>query len=339
MAEKRSARHRAWCFTLNNYTEEDVSAVVAEAADTEYLVFGREVGDSGTPHLQGYVRFVHPRTFTGIKARPGFRRAHLEVARGTAQENRRYCTKSGTFSEFGELPAGQGNRTDLLTYVEGLKGGLSDRALLEAGHVQCVARYPKLADIVRRAYAPSVRDPPSVVWVHGDSGRGKTRWAFDVFHDVTDSVWLSSPAWPRWWEGYTGQSVVVIDDFRAKQCSFAALLRYLDRYPVYVEDKGRSIQLAAKVIIITCPESYQVVFQDYSVNDFAQIARRIGCQIAALPSETGEPCYEVDLDSLRNDCAKWRESVSTPEDASLAPNAAVLSELTRHLREKIAGLE
>jgi len=47
---------KRWVFTLNNYTDEDISAL-ADASTVNggetfsYLVFGREVGESGIPYL------------------------------------------------------------------------------------------------------------------------------------------------------------------------------------------------------------------------------------------------------------------------------------------------
>jgi len=46
-------RTRGWTFTINNDTFEDLIGLIE--TDFEYLVIGFEVGDSGTPHIQGYI--------------------------------------------------------------------------------------------------------------------------------------------------------------------------------------------------------------------------------------------------------------------------------------------
>ena len=61
----------------------------------EYLVFGVERGDSGTPHLQGFVQFNSRKTLAQVKAALGTTRVHLEIARGTATEADEYCRKEG----------------------------------------------------------------------------------------------------------------------------------------------------------------------------------------------------------------------------------------------------
>ena len=48
-----------WCFTLNNYSVEEEETI--RNAPCAYMLFGRERGDEGTPHLQGYVHFKNER--------------------------------------------------------------------------------------------------------------------------------------------------------------------------------------------------------------------------------------------------------------------------------------
>lgn len=101
-------RARSWCFTINNDTFDDLCNLLD--IDFKYLVFGFEVGENGTPHIQGYVSFRNPKDRGGVsKLIP---RAHLLIARGSPEQNYTYCTKSGDFYEFGKRPK-PGERTDL----------------------------------------------------------------------------------------------------------------------------------------------------------------------------------------------------------------------------------
>ena len=55
-----------WCFTLNNYSAEEQEAL--RNAPCAYMTFGRERGDEGTPHLQGYVQFKTEKSLKQLKA-------------------------------------------------------------------------------------------------------------------------------------------------------------------------------------------------------------------------------------------------------------------------------
>jgi len=99
-----------WVFTYNNYTPEDVLRLEQlggnlDGAGLRYLVYGFEVGDSGTPHLQGYCIFISRKRRVALRSIIG-ERGHYEVSRGTPAQASDYCKKGGDYVEFGDLPVG-----------------------------------------------------------------------------------------------------------------------------------------------------------------------------------------------------------------------------------------
>ena len=86
---------KKWCFTINNPVDGDNPANVFTAELREkirYAVWQKEIGENGTPHYQGFVLWKsRGRRLQGMKEL--FPRAHLEVAKGRCQDNRKYCTK------------------------------------------------------------------------------------------------------------------------------------------------------------------------------------------------------------------------------------------------------
>jgi len=64
-------RSKSWTFVLNNWTPDqalDIEILAQTDNAVLYLVYGREVGESGTPHLQGFVKFKNKRSFNVVKA-------------------------------------------------------------------------------------------------------------------------------------------------------------------------------------------------------------------------------------------------------------------------------
>ena len=108
---------KRWCFTLNNPTEDEQfdlalygeEIAISSESPFRYLVFGRETGESGTPHLQGYFILTEKKRLGWIKGLTPFIRAHLEVARGSFERASAYCKKEGDFDEYGDPPSPPGN--------------------------------------------------------------------------------------------------------------------------------------------------------------------------------------------------------------------------------------
>lgn len=104
------------CFTLNNYTLEDLGEVENlenVKSDIKYFVCGIEIGEKGTPHLQGFIHIDKDPKSCGIKYWKNYfqfgNRAHFESARGTDEQSKEYCTKDGPYIEIG-LPSLPGDK-------------------------------------------------------------------------------------------------------------------------------------------------------------------------------------------------------------------------------------
>lgn len=136
-----NARHWAW--TLNNPTpEETLQAMKLFDPDKmKYLVFGREVGEEGTPHLQGFVSFKKKQRFRLVKKQT-FDRAHFEVARNPLACIQ-YCKKDGAYEEFGSYDQDKGRRTDIESFKADVKGGMMSLEEIREHHSALYARSPR----------------------------------------------------------------------------------------------------------------------------------------------------------------------------------------------------
>ncbi len=85
------AKH--WLLVWNNYPDDWLE--ILDVPEVSHYLFGREIGQSGTPHIQGYVWFAKKeRPFTIYKNR---RDIHWEVARGTLKQNLIYTMKEKNY--------------------------------------------------------------------------------------------------------------------------------------------------------------------------------------------------------------------------------------------------
>lgn len=262
---KNTARFRSWCFTLNNF--EDSDHVWLSEVQAVYMVYGEEIAPTtGTPHLQGYVYLANGKTESA--ARKSFPRCHLAVAKGTAKQNREYCTKEGgKIVERGTIPS-QGERSDLMEVKKIVdEGGNLLRCFEE--QFPTTVKYTKNIEKYIALKVPKRDSPPEVYWRWGDTGLGKTRWVWETFGNANV---FNKPTKAEWYNGYEQQQVCLIDDFKAGRLDDKELLRLLDRYPMQVEIKGGYVEFNSPIIVITCdspPERF------WSGKDLEQIMRRL----------------------------------------------------------------
>jgi len=266
-------RHRAWVFTINNYTSAHEvhlqQGMTPPGPAWSYIVYGREKGASGTPHLQGYVEFKNAVTLRSAKKHLNAPTAHLEVRRGTAAEADAYCRKEDPNPMFLGTMSQQGRRNDIHEVVDSIKAGASFEDILDnADSFQSlqVAR-------VALPYKEPKRDwVTKVLWYWGPPGCGKTHAAW--FAHPGERVHKQAACSPKWWEGYDRHPIVIIDDIRANHFTYGKLLELTDRYPATVENKGGTRQFVPKIIYFTAPYHPAEMFADNG-EDNEQFLRRI----------------------------------------------------------------
>lgn len=263
-------RDRGYCFTLNNYTAQEVDEI--KLTSCRYIIFGKEIAPStGTPHLQGYVYFKDKISMKGIHKIQGWSRTALKSARGTADQNETYCKKEGIeIYERGIKPE-QGKRNDLDRIYSDIKNGVSvDEIILsDPGAYQLAGRaMERLEDIILRNKRRT--EMTLGEWIFGPSGVGKSEYAFS---HPNAYVYANDGGW---WDGYRGEDVVIIDEFRG-QIAFNELLRMVDKHPnYYVRRRGREpMPFISKKVIITSALPPWKVYKALDAEDsLGQLYRR-----------------------------------------------------------------
>lgn len=128
--EMARVRSNKICFTWNNYDEHTLNKLEEELTRLEqsgmlvYAIMGREIGASGTPHIQGYVHLKkehYPPKNCGLNfwkgMLPGGQQMHLENAKGSDKANNVYCSKDGPFREFGEIGSDKGKWGNIMDLI------------------------------------------------------------------------------------------------------------------------------------------------------------------------------------------------------------------------------
>lgn len=258
------SRIRNFVFTLNNWTKEEQDSL-RSGKWWSYIVWGREVGEEGTHHLQGYAEMDKACEFT--KIRKLIPRAHLESRRGTNLQAIEYCQKEGNWEEHGEKKSSGGSRTDVQKAYAAAKEGLTlEKFIDEEPGFQAL----RIFEIARVARQPDRKFKPEVIWIWGKTGAGKTRYVMDKESDI----WKSSGDL-KWWCGYENQEAVLLDEFRPHKISWDRLLTILDRYPERVEVKGGSRKLNSKRMYITANVGPEEMYKYRIEEDIKQLLRRI----------------------------------------------------------------
>lgn len=233
-----------------------------------YLIYGLEMcPDTQRMHWQGYVEFERKTRFNTAKARLGLTNAvHIEIRKGTAAEAATYCKKEGQFTEHGVISvSNQGKRKDIDECVDMIRANKSLKEVAEQFPSQFIRIHKGLTALKCLMGNPR-KEMTKGIYIVGESGCGKTRYVYDT-HGY-ENVYKKDPN-TKWFDGYDGQKVVLIDDYRGVEeksdITMSYLLNWCDRYPMTVEIKGGSVNFNPDFIYITSntyPESWFGAWKD-----------------------------------------------------------------------------
>lgn len=260
-------------FTFTCYNDEPVFDDAMK-----FMAYGIETcPTTGRTHYQGFFGFKNARSVKKIIQL--YNPWHIEVMKGTINQNIKYCSKEGDYYEFGDMPE-QGKRTDIIKLKTLTR--MTDVVEVATNNMQVrmMENYLKYKE-KKRTWKPIVK------WFYGSTGSGKTRTALEEASCIEaghledknkeegiGNIWVSLRD-GKWFEGYDGHPCVIFDDIRGDFMKFHEWLRILDRYEYRVEVKGGSRQFLAKYIWITSCYSPAQMWKNRSDEDLAQLTRRI----------------------------------------------------------------
>lgn len=225
-----------WCFTLNNWTENEKNQLINSMYSQ--LRFGKEIGENGTPHLQGNIIFYNTYRLSGLR-RHFNPRIHWEPTQ-SAERAGNYVLKENDYEIYYKDKQGlftdgksQGRRTDLKEAAEKVTKGTSIEEIAKE-FPELYIKYHNgfkslhLLQARRRTEAAEIRYVDSVQKIPGEYWR--------IGEDT------------RFFEGYTGQDVVYLGDYAIDREWRRNLV--FGRGEIRVNVKNGSVQWAPKVIYL-----------------------------------------------------------------------------------------
>lgn len=250
-------RGRNFLVTVNNpeLSAEELQQLL-DRNNVKY-VFQRERGENGTEHYQLFVHCDQARTCNYVRS--FLPTAHVEIARNAAAA-RAYCSKTdtrveGPWSNFGEEEESKKNKVSMQNVMQDYQQG-APLAQLAQQYCQLFARnHTNILRTLDLAFHSTERNEKTeVYWIYGPTGVGKSRHAKQLAEEK--SVYWKNCT--EWWDHYTQQDVVIIDDYNG-EWPINFLLQLFDRYPLYIQAKGSTKTFNSKKIILTSnysPEHY-----------------------------------------------------------------------------------
>ena len=253
---------RSFFVTINNPTRhcyECIQKIVALR-----VVAARERGPrNGVLHVHAIVVFTRTHRRNAVNVMLGGR-AWVEVLKGRFEQVAKYVLKNAhsdddvlRYQDHNQ----QGRRTDLHTFVQAVKNGMSDEELVAEFPVQ-VAKYNRCIPFIRGTIdVPKLRQGSKrligLLWIWStrpDVGKTTyvhTRWP-DLYSKTSD----------KWWPFYFGQAVVFIDDPHPdfKTDFMAKLKMWCNECPFYGEFKGAHTKIRFKHLIVCANQSPEAYF-------------------------------------------------------------------------------
>lgn len=223
---------RDWCFTYFDTDKE----LDFDKNNVRYICYGVErCPSTDREHYQGFAIFK--RTCRMPKAKQwigGGDGTHIEPRRGTRDQARDYCRKSGgRFWEWGQY--------DGMTKEELFKQPIE---YIKENYQEFFCRYHRGLEKLNLTKGPAWRDV-EVILIWGESGTGKTRMVMEM-----DSVYKIDPPY-RWFDGYEGEETLLIDDYKKGAVERGLFLNLLDGYRMRLETKGGHTWALWKKVYIT----------------------------------------------------------------------------------------
>ena len=255
-------KYRAWTGTIWLQTDYDIIKNMGD--DALYLIISDEDHtQDGQLHWHCLITFKNQRVMPRITST-----THWEPVKNRSSI-RQYCLDKGpNYYEIGDLTVDSANQDDWNSFVDFAKHHCGAE-MINSPFSKMYAKYREFAGECFNTFMElsCIDGELQNEWYWGAPGTGKTRKAWD------DNPKMYIKALNKWWDGYKGEDVVLLDDWDPKHdCLVSYLKNWADRYPFRCECKGTSMMARPKKLIVTSNYPIEQCFNN--IEDVEAIKRR-----------------------------------------------------------------
>jgi hypothetical protein len=243
-----ASRGYVFCFTDFDLTKEYILT-----PEIRGIGWGKETCPTTKKlHYQGFIQlFKQSRFKKVIKLLGGS--VSVRVALGTIEQNKEYCKKEGNYKELGYFVR-KGQR--LQGIVENFEAGNTIQDIFmndEKKYLKFHAGIDKIYSSMEHSTYSGVKRTMRNFIIWGDSGLGKTTSIHNK-HGLENCYVLGNPNGDnKCWNGYTGQKVLILDEFYS-WIMLSEMLRLLDGLPYQCRMLGKSEYAKFTYIYLTLNE-------------------------------------------------------------------------------------
>lgn len=256
-----------YVFTVNNWTQEQWDDLTK--VECRWMIFGKEIAPTtGTPHLQGEIYFNQALNLWNALQMFPFPPHFLEPwkkgdKRGTGA-GVTYCGKDANdvFEKGRRIE--QGVDVDIRTCVHEQQ---SMRAVFE------MTKDPRRISVAK-AMMPYIRPEYRNVKTYWFYGRNADKMVRPIVEKQKTKVYYCDPT-SKYWEGYDGEKIIVIYNYRKKWCDIAFLLSMIQGLPMRVSYRFGSHPLCATSIVITSDVAPISMYFDASYSDSMKLEENL----------------------------------------------------------------
>ena len=230
---------------------------VYEQTEAKYVVGQGERGEQNhILHIQFYVNFANPQRMSKIKTFDNAVHVERVLVNNGADT---YCMKEQTRVEgpyeFGTKPF---RRNSAYDWNEIWNSAISNDFESIPADIR-IRNYNNLKNISKDYMETYDCSHLRGIWIFGPSGSGKSRW---VREHCPPHELYPKPC-NKWWDGYKGQKIVVMDDLGLDGITLGNELKiWTDRYGCILENKGGALPAQYDWFIVTSQYTISQIFKD-----------------------------------------------------------------------------